>query len=180
MAIEVEVKCRVSDFSGLEEQLRHRCGTPAQYDKQDLYFAAAGQPENPCFRLRSSGNRLEVTCKEKQCRDGFEQNLEYEFAVSDAAQFSGFAAHLGYRPVITKRKQGLRFQADGVSFELSHVEGLGDYLEIEILLPDDASEAQIDAARVRLRRLLGELGFSDADIEPRYYTDLLQQSGKSR
>lgn len=176
MSIEVEVKCRVADYAALQQKLFDRYGQSTPYDKQDTYFSHNSHPEKALFRMRINGDRFEVTGKEKRIFAGVEQNIEHEFAISDPDQFRLFAAALGYAEFLTKHKHGETFTGKaGLRFDLSHVDKLGDYLEIELLLSDESDELQIKAARQRVLHLLTELGFSERDIEPRYYTDMLYE-----
>jgi adenylate cyclase class 2 len=66
-----------------------------------------------------------------------------------------------------RRKSKLQWQGQAVEVALDEVEGLGTFVELEII----ASEAELDAARARLVSLANELGLKD--IERRSYSELM-------
>jgi adenylate cyclase class 2 len=105
-------------------------------------------------------------------RDGIEVNDEREFEVSDAEVFGELLSRLGLSVWIRKRKIGEAWTANGVTIELSEIEGLGFFAELEILADvDDA--ATIAEARKRLLATLERIGIDQSKIEPRYYTEML-------
>lgn len=53
---------------------------------------------------------------------------------------------------------------------LDDVDGLGAFVEVEVVLADDEP---VEAGEAEARRLLGALGLREADLEPRAYVDLL-------
>ncbi len=100
---------------------------------------------------------------------------------------------LGCEPFYTKRKRGSKYvwdaiPADGPSgrggeappfasatIEIIEVEGLGDFIEIEVLLESEEPAAM---ARAGIRGLLERSGVSASEIEPRYYSELLMAAGR--
>jgi adenylate cyclase class 2 len=193
---EVELKAWVDDPAAIETRLREKFRCECRFAKEDMYFRAAvpfgGIREE--FRLRvehrspggpagwfsdggapSGEPRAVVTWKAKSRSGGIEVNEEHEFAVSDPAAFRALAERLGCTAFFRKAKRGLKFVDRDTVLELEEVEGLGTFIEIETLAPDDAPDT-IAAASARIRNLLRELGVSEDRIEARYFIDLL--SGK--
>jgi adenylate cyclase, class 2 len=104
-------------------------------------------------------------------------NDEREFTVSDATVFGDLLSRLGLAVWIRKRKIGEAWTADGVTIELSEIEGLGFFVELEILADvDDA--ATVAEARKRLQATLERIGIDAAKIETRYYTEMLALNAK--
>jgi predicted adenylyl cyclase CyaB len=103
-------------------------------------------------------------------------NEEREFEVSDRGAFEGLLRRLGLEPGIAKDKRGWRRQAGEIGAELSLVGGLGWFLELEILAGDRLPET-VEKTRRSLFRFLGQTGVGPDRIEPRYYTELLQERG---
>ena len=150
--------------------------------------AEAGQPPTRApleFRLRIENATAIVTAKEKRIDNGIEVNRETEFVVSDPAAFEAFARFLGATPFVRKVKVGRLYEVptgeatDGSArvsrpthLELSAVDRLGTFLEIERLIESDDPAAVADA-RSEIRSLLVGLGINPSKIEPRYYIDML-------
>ena len=159
------------------------------------------------FRIRYEGGASVVTFKQKRVENGLEVNLEREFGVGDPDSFVEFCRRLGCESFYTKRKRGSRYVYDPPSpagrdtagvpaprsgapdgelsaayprpatIEIIEVEGLGDFIEIEILL--EAEEpAALAGAQAELRGLLERAGVSASAIESRFYSELLIEAGK--
>jgi adenylate cyclase class 2 len=142
-----------------------------------------------------------VTYKIKELRDGIEINDEKEFAVTapsdteaarKAAQsaFEGLLHRLGLEPGVSKKKQGTAWKyaagigagtGDGnsrdcgsepISVELSRVDRLGIFVELEILTGSNDPET-VNTAHARLMALLKLIGICEDKIETRYYNEML-------
>ena len=120
--------------------------------------------------------------RRKASEGGIEINREREFEVSDPEAFSEFALRLGCEPFYEKRKRGLAFKAGRgaasgeATIEIIEVSGLGDFIEIEVLLEDEDPE-RVAVAQGEIRALLARSGVSEADIEPRFYSEMLMEAG---
>ncbi|MDR1148932.1 MAG: CYTH domain-containing protein [Spirochaetaceae bacterium] len=136
-----------------------------------------------------------VTYKVKELRSCIEVNDEKEFAVTapsdtDAARkaslnaFEGLLYRLGLKAGVSKKKQGTAWKyaagigdgsdcgRDPIYVELSRVDRLGVFVEVEILTYSNDSET-VNTARDRLMALLKLIGISADKIETRYYNDML-------
>lgn len=184
--IEVELKAWIDDPPAVQAALAARFRFAGDYRKEDLYFRLASPAARKAgapieFRLRIENGAAIVTSKEKRIDGGIEVNRETEFEVSDPLAFEAFARYLGARPFVRKVKVGRLYEAAAgqmpggsrpVHLELSAVERLGTFLEIEKLI-DSEEPAAIAAARAEIRALLASLGIGPEKIEPRYFIDLL-------
>jgi len=187
MAFEVEIKAHIRDPQRLQNLLEERYGRGADFQKRDLYFASTEQSEpreqgseRLAFRLRFERRADEefslVTAKKKSMRSGVEINEEFEFSVSDTEAFCAFAAALGYGVALEKNKIGQAWTPEPhVTIELAEVAGLGHFIEIENMADESGA---IAGARARVSELLASLGVGEQDIEPRYYTDMLEEQDK--
>lgn len=178
MAWEVEVKAHVSDHEGLGVLLTNRYGNGKDFDKRDAYYEQEAAPGKTAFRLRNQSSSQTgtasdlVTLKHKGMKDGVEINDEIEFSVSSPEAFAAFARSLGYRLGLEKRKRGRVWDAGpDVHIELAEVVGLGWFVEIEAIVE---RESDVESARLRVKKILAELGVQERDIEPRYYSSLLR------
>lgn len=179
--IEVELKVRAADLREVEEVLSGRARWAGEIDYTDTYYTFPGTEGFSFhrFRLRESGGQALITVKEKSPKQGGRAVNEYEFEVSDAEAFREFARIFGCRVMLRKRKRGRRYLllehgpllfARGPMVELVTIDGLGNYVEIEIMAADPS---QIPAAEARLKEVLRELCLPESEIEPRAYTALL-------
>jgi adenylate cyclase class 2 len=192
MAREIELKAWVNDEKSLKERLSALGDYTGSYEKEDAYWFPAAAPGGS-GGLPPSGVRVRtetktgpggkkrrtilVTCKSKELREGIEVNDEREFRVSGGGAFGDFLSRLGLVPVKKKRKKGWSWTAEGIHAELSLVEGLGWFIELEILETGD-DEERVRAARERLFALLAKTGIPESAVETRYYTEMLEQREK--
>jgi adenylate cyclase, class 2 len=176
MGVEIELKVRVTDPEGLARQLDTIGSFQRRYRKEDRYFGHAADPVHTLFRLRRDDRRWICTLKKKQIIDRTEHNEETEFEVSDGDAFRRFAEALGLEVVVEKKKTGKLWIVDGINAELSTVNDIGDFLELEFMLPDDSSVEAVRNARESLFHLLQRLGISRSALESRSYTQIIHEN----
>jgi adenylate cyclase class 2 len=199
LAIEIELKAHVKDSEALKRLLFEKAEYLCAFEKEDIYYF----PLNPLSisNFPRSGTRLRgesktfpdgtvmkaiyVTYKTKEVRDGIEVNDEKEFEVHSAqcspiVVFDEFLKMVGLNPGFSKHKRGWAFSKDEINAELSEVEKLGWFLEIEIVLDDVESNTTIDAAIIEEKKkmlmdFLSDLGIEKDAIESRYYSEMLKE-----
>ncbi len=176
MGIEVELKARVDDPDGLSRELNRLGSFQRQYDKWDRYFGLPDNPERSLFRLRRDEGAFLCTFKKRKIKDSTEENEETEFEVSDDEAFCRFVRELGFDIVVEKRKVGTTWLVDGITVEVSDVNDLGRFLELELILPDGSDADAADTARKRLFSLLRRLGISESALEERPYTQMIYEN----
>jgi predicted adenylyl cyclase CyaB len=183
--IEVELKARVRSRAATEAAVASFARPCGAVDKRDAYWHGPDwrlNGDTRGFRLRSEGHGSIVTFKTKRSEGGVEINREREFEVSDPEAFNEFALRLGCEPFYEKRKRGLAFKAGRgaepgeATIEIIEVSGLGDFIEIEILLEDE-DPARLALAQSEIRAFLARSGVREEDIEPRFYSELLMEAG---
>ena len=171
MPIEVELKARVADPVAYEASLDVQAAFVRDTHKYDVYFRRPDSPKAH-LRLRCEGDVFTVTTKHKRLVGNVEVNEEIEFEVSDAHAFCRFVDRFGFEPFVVKRKRSRVYRAGRVTLELSEVEHLGLFIEIEILCDD---ESQVEAARQELAGWVERLGIPAEAIEPTPYIRLLRE-----
>jgi predicted adenylyl cyclase CyaB len=194
VAFEIELKAWVDEHEAVKRALDAVAEFIARYTKEDRYYVLAdgarrGTPRSG-VRVRSeflSGaadgggetRRGTVTWKSKELRSDIEVNSEHEFCIKEApggedarAVFDAFLRMLGFTESYTKTKRGFAYRAGEITAELSFVEGLGWFLELEILRQTDDA-AGVAAARKKLHDFLAAAGVREERIETRYYSELL-------
>ena len=174
MGYEIELKAWVDDWDAVETRLRATCTFIREFHKSDRYFRVrSGGEKETSFRLRRDDDAAVVTFKEKRPRDGVEYNREREFSVDDAEAFLELVERVDCVEYAAKIKTGLEFQSDGMTVELVRLDGLGSFLEIEIIEHTSDSAVHEEAAQ-RIRSFLRSTGISEDRLEPQSYVDLLR------
>ncbi len=184
--IEVELKAHLRDRAAALAAVAAFARPAGAVEKRDSYWHAPGWRESrgsTGFRLRYEHDSAVVNFKVKREEGGVEVNREVEFAVSDRGAFDEFVLRLGCEPYYKKRKSGFAFKAGGdgqwrreATIEIVEVEGLGDFIEIEVLLEAE-DPADVAEARGEIRAILARAGLGTKDIEPRFYSELLASAG---
>jgi adenylate cyclase, class 2 len=191
--IEVELKAHVRSRAAVLAAVSSFARTEGEVDKSDEYWHGPDWRLNRGargFRVRSEragggagGAAVSVvTFKNKRSEGGIEINREREFRISDREAFIEFALRLGCESFYSKRKMGEKFRVimkdskDAATIEVIEVVGLGDFIEIEVLLPDEDPQA-IALAQGEIRALLARSGVGEEEIESRFYSELLIEAG---
>ena len=203
MAFEIELKAWVDDRQAVERRIGELADLTADFEKEDSYWIplepAGGRGAIPVsgVRVRRETVRARdgatesftlVTYKTKEVRGGIEVNDEKEFmlkAAPDGTQsgdgggtavkaFEELLERLGLAPGRHKKKWGRSWKYGGITVELSDVERLGCFLELEILTGDSGGET-VERARKSLLGLLALIGIKEDRIETRYYNEMLAE-----
>jgi adenylate cyclase class 2 len=177
--LEVEMKFPAADFGALRRQLaawgaaeaETRADADAYFNAPDRDFARTDE----ALRLRRIGPANFVTYKgpKRDAQTKTRTEVEVGLAPGDeaAGAFGQLLTHLGYRfvAVVRKRRSIYRLEREGFPLEacLDEVEGLGRFVELEILAPEE----RLGAARDVLLRTAGALGLTAS--ERRSYLELL-------
>jgi adenylate cyclase class 2 len=182
MATEIELKAWVDDPEKTRALIDSLAQSEGTYEKFDTYWRwSTDDPKNPPLgsgvrvrkEIRRGNTTGIITFKNKEVRDGIEINDEREFEVSDTSVFEELLKRLGLSPWIEKHKTGQSWRAGRITVELSLVEKLGWFVELEILLDQQDSEG-VEAARTELVALLDRLGVPRDRLEERYYIEMLK------
>jgi predicted adenylyl cyclase CyaB len=184
---EVERKAWVSDPGGLEARLSASGGLVCETVKEDRYYLVGWSRgctidfgRDPIFRVRSTGSRAFLGWKDRTFVGTTEVNDEREIEVGDAARLiEWLESYLGLVPFVIKRKRTRLYALAGrfapARVELNHVEGLGHFVEVEVMAGDGE---EIPAVRL-IDDVFEMLCIPEADVETRYYIDMLMH-GASR
>lgn len=180
MAYEVELKARLNQPEEIEAEAARLGRFEGEIFKEDIYFRRRGEtaalPDDR-FRLRREADRAVVTFKQLVEAGGVEVNQEVEFVVDDAHAFFQFTDRFAFEPFVVKRKQSRVYRIERARVEFNQVEHLGPFIEIEILVDD---EAFVPAAQTEVTRLFTRLGLTSTDLEPRRYIELIQAAHPAR
>ena len=167
---EIEVKYRVEDMEALLVALKSRgieLSEPVFQD--DQAYAPAGWQFGDSklgvsfLRLRTVAGRHYFTLK--QPADSAQACLEYETQVTDRQAMHYAAMHMGYRPTVWIAKTRRVATLDDCSLCVDDVEGIGGFLELEHLEPDDADTHTVQAG---LAAFVSSLGIAATRTDQTY------------
>lgn len=126
-----------------------------------------------------------LTYKKKElrtdsCGTALEVNDEKETVLSDPNAIEVLFRDIGFKVGLYKEKIVEDYIAETpygtATLELCNVQGLGDFLEIEILSEKD-DENTIRNIQKELKILLEKSGIPETEIERKYYSELLKEKG---
>ena len=170
MARNVEIKARIASVESLRPRARTLADGPEQLIEQDDTFFACAQGR---LKLRDFG-------------DGSGELIHYERPDAGGPKLSDYVRAptsdpAALREALTRahgvigrvRKQRWLLRAGATRIHLDRVEGLGDFLELEVVLRDGQTEAEGVAIA---HALLARLGIEPAQLVPGAYLDLLAAS----
>jgi adenylate cyclase, class 2 len=182
--IEVEQKFRVDDLAGLERQLALLGGEPGEDQVQvDVYyshplrdFAATDE----ALRVRRVGSENYITYKGPKLDGTTKTRRELELALpagdEGAEAATALLEALSFRKVLEvckrRRHVTLAWQGCEVTVALDHLDGLGNFVELELL----ADESSMQAAQTAVAALAHRLELRNG--ERRSYLELLLDARK--
>ena len=181
MSYEVEVKFRVAELAEYAERIQARGAKPMRTSSQhDCYF---NHPQrdfaetDEALRIRIVDGSGYLTYKgprvDRQTKTREEIELGLGTAEGGAVEMATLLSRLGFRPAgevrKTRREFTLTETGQPITIALDHVEGLGTFVELEIVAEADEEMA---AAKSRVLELARDLGFGPT--ETRSYLELLQ------
>jgi adenylate cyclase class 2 len=165
--MEVEIKFRV-EFDRIREKIES-IGAKfiGEEIQEDLYFSL---PPKHLLRIRRIANLGESILGYKEIKD--ERNEEFdeiEVRVEDFDKTREILKRLGFKEEVWVKKHRYIYKLDNVTFELNKVEGLGDFLDIEVMSDN------IKKAKEKIWEIAKLLGLKEEDVEPRLYQELLKE-----
>jgi adenylate cyclase, class 2 len=184
--VEVEIKYPAPATGNFEQQIgKLGAEFAGERHERDQYFNAPdrdfGQTDE-ALRIRQVGDSIKFTYKGPKREQLTKTRTEIEVSVAEEGQGAEYLAEiltcLKYRPagVVEKRRRIYRLPLQGFTAEISldSVSGLGSYVELEIVVPEE----KVDAARTALLKLAGKLGLNQA--ERRSYLELILSRGAGK
>ena len=97
---------------------------------------------------------------------------ELETRVEDEHKMRQILLALGFRSAAEVKKRRKEYKKEDLTVCLDELDGLGNYIELEVVLPEAETESKFTAEN-RLREFLSELSFIRPDIEPLTYLELV-------
>ena len=168
----VEVKARVTDFDALRRRAESMSDAPVEVlDQRDTFFAV------PHGRLKLrvlAPDACELISYERSDAAGAKLSEYHIVRSSDPETFlKVLSAALQIRGVVAKRR--FLYRIGRTRLHLDAVEGLGTFMELEVVLDEGQSTEE---GRAIAERLLDDLKIDEADRVSGAYIDLLQEDGR--
>jgi adenylate cyclase len=167
MARNVEIKARLRDPErAARVAARLADGGPRLIVQHDRFYRA-GRGRLKLRRFPGGGG--ELIAYDRSDRAGPRTSTYRLHRTDDPATLEAVLA-AALVPAGEVRKRRRLYLVGRTRVHLDRVEGLGDFLELEVVLADGESEA---AGRREAERLMAELGVAEADLVAGAYVDLL-------
>lgn len=184
--IEVEIKLPIASPADLEiirtELLKIGFAESRRLEEHDTYFDNSRgeiRTGGQALRVRETKDgltgavRAQINFKGKKLDTQTMTRQELETGVENGAVCREILQAIGYAPVRPEVvKDRLMLQKDSMTACLDSVHGLGDFLELEILV---AGEKERLDALCRIEKLLNYLGYQVSDTVRTSYLSMLQK-----
>jgi predicted adenylyl cyclase CyaB len=169
MPANIEIKARARDFAALQSRAAALSDTPVQVIPQEDTFFNVPRGR---LKLRQLGPDVgQLVFYERPDQDGPKRSNYLLASTSEpTALKTALTAALGVRGVV--RKTRLLFLAGQTRIHLDDVEGLGQFMELEVVLLPDQSDTEGQAIA---EDLMHRLGVERSDLLEGAYMDLLEQ-----
>ena len=158
----------------------------ARFRQRDTYF------DNEAGEIRGGGKALRIRETEDLMKGIVTAELnfkgprmdqvsmtrqELETEVGQAETGRRILAALRFSPVLPEVvKERTEYRREEITAALDRVEGLGDFLELEIMADEETENGKV---LQKLEELLGELGYQMGDTVTRSYLSMLQQGRRT-
>jgi adenylate cyclase class 2 len=174
--IEIERKFRLHDSKAQEikQKLEEKFGTLSSIHQIDKVFLQGidsfkdFQLGMPVARLRVEGDRTKLTYK--RAINQSSDSIEHESGVESEASIEAILLETNFKVVTHVVKDRIEVQDNGLTFALDEVEGLGSFLEIEVVAEDDKDIAAIEQ---QIMEAATQFGLTEDDIEVKKYDQLM-------
>ncbi len=169
MPANIEIKARLHDFTSLQQKAERLSDTPCQVIHQEDTFFNCPQGR---IKLRQLGLQLgQLVYYLRQDVSG-PKHSEYKiFETGDPAGLKSIMAEaFGVRGVISKTRY--LYMVGQTRIHLDDIIGLGKFMELEVVLRPDQSDAD---GEVIAQALMQKLGIQEEDLIETAYMDMLDK-----
>jgi adenylate cyclase class IV len=170
VARNVEIKARVTDLAAIRAKAASLASGPAQVIDQTDTFSVVPRGR---LKVRAFADGSgELIAYERADESGPRPSTYTRAECRDAAMLAeALARVLPLRAVVIKRRE--LFLVGRTRIHLDRVEGLGDFVELEVVL---AGDEPAERGHEEARRLLQSLEISESALLAHAYIDLLERS----
>lgn len=168
MPANIEIKARVRDPSDLRRRAEHISDTPVQVIAQEDTFFHSPRGRLKLRQLRS--DLAQLVYYERPDQDGPKRSNYHIFETDEPEKLkTTLRMALGVRGVV--RKTRYLYLSGQTRIHLDDVEGLGTFMELEVVLREGQSDAEGQAVA---EDLMKRLGIRKDDLLEGAYMDLLE------
>jgi len=165
----IEVKARVRDFAALKRRAEAISDSPLEVIPQEDTFFVTSKGR---LKLRVlAADRAQLVYYERPDRDGPKRSDYFIFNTNDPENLkTALKLALGIRGAVKKTRY--LYMVGQTRVHLDDVDGLGQFMELEVVLRDGQSDAQGQAIA---NDLMKKLGIESTDLIEGAYMDLLEK-----
>jgi predicted adenylyl cyclase CyaB len=177
MALNIEIKARIRSVESLLQRVAAIAdGEPVEIFQDDTFFrCAAGRLKLRAFSEQDG----ELIFYRRDDQAGPKQSFYLRSPTTTPAVLRESLA-LAYGIVGRVRKRRILFMAGRTRIHLDRVEGLGDFLELEVVMSDGGGAAEAAAAHAEAIHLMGRLGVEARQLIDVSYVDLAAANTAAR
>lgn len=168
MAANIEIKAKIEDFAGVKAIAQKLSDQPGRLIQQEDIFFRTGTGR---LKLRIlAPDWGELIYYEREDAAGPRQSTYYISTTTDPAALKMvLSIPLGVRGIV--RKERWLYLVENTRIHLDQVEGLGSFLELEVVLGPDQTTKQGEAIALNL---MAKFGIKETDLIEVAYIDLLE------
>ncbi len=170
MPVNIEIKARARDFAGLKQRAERLSDGPAEViTQEDTFFHTS----HGRLKLRLlAADRAQLVYYERRDQNGPKRSDYRIFTTGDPDSLKAvLSLALGVRGVV--RKTRTLYLVGQTRIHLDQVEGLGYFLELEVMLRPGQSDQEGQAIA---QDLMSRLGVAGDDLIDGAYMDLIEGS----
>jgi predicted adenylyl cyclase CyaB len=169
MPANIEIKARARDFDAIKSRAEKISDTPVETIRQEDIFFNASRGR---LKLRVlAPNHAELIYYERFDRSGPKRS-DYHIAATSRPDALKRVLELAYGIRGVVRKTRYLYMTGQTRVHLDDVEGLGRFLELEVVLREDQSDEEGQAIA---EKLMKELGIETSDLLEGAYMDMLEK-----
>ncbi len=171
--LEIELKVRVDSLDPIRQNLKDRHAEfKGKQHEHDIYYNAPHRDfgsTDEALRVRYTDGPALVTYKGKKLREyGLKAREELNTAVESGEIFEQILDRLGFTRTAEVNKWRENYRLGNASFALDQVDGLGTFVEIEIMAETNGADAT-----GQIQKFAKEMGISGEPILASYLELLL-------
>lgn len=174
---EIEVKARVHDITKLMHSLETQgIELGEELEQHDMVFGQPSRHDNEpgsiWLRIRTENKAKSYFTLKKAVR-GHLDSIEHETIIEDPKEIESIVRLLGFEPHSNITKFRRKAKVGVIEICVDRLGKLGNFIEAEMLVQDEADYKEVEA---KLWELLEKLGMNKNDEELRGYDVIERQS----
>ncbi len=168
----IEIKACLRDIYSTEKSVIQFCGKPFSVENQiDTFF----KTESGRLKLRESGEKSAlIYYNRKNSKEPTHSDIAISFVEDAESLKSVLSKSYGIRGIVKKKR--ILYKYGQTRIHLDNVEGLGKFIELEVVLNDN--QTNDDGIKVA-NNLVQKLNIQESDLIDVAYIDLIENKNSS-